>query len=279
MSEEAQLNSCLNLMRRLPPSACENSLAGLIEIAPQLTDELLTHVDQPLKVCKDPKSGKNFVQCDYNRDGDSYRSPWSNEYFPAMSDGFLPAKRLRDLEITANTLFDVYRKMYFEGGYSSAYFFETDEKDGEAFGACFLIHKDVDAAKSLKKGWWDSIHVFEVTLDKDNFYMYKLTTTVMISMVLTDDKVGNVDLSGLRTQQDSKRLENTVESPHIANMGKMLEDIELRIRNAIEGTYIQKTREVINGMRSATGKRDAEWGNIANALNAAVYHHAAKKKE
>lgn len=100
MSEEAQLNSSLNLMRRLPPSASENSLAGLIEIAPQLTDELLTHVDQPLKVHKDPKAGKYFVQCDYNRDGDSYRcsqmflvaehifrSPWSNEYFPPMADG------------------------------------------------------------------------------------------------------------------------------------------------------------------------------------------------
>jgi capping protein beta len=266
-------------MRRLPPSACENSLAGLIEIAPQLTDELLTHVDQPLKVYKDPKSGKNYVLCDYNRDGDSYRSPWSNEYFPPMADGFLPSKRLRDLEVTANSLFDTYRKLYFEGGFSSAYFFETDEKDGDAFGACFLIHKDVETAKSLKKGFWDSIHVFEVTPDKDNFFMYKLTTTVMISMVLTDDRVGNVDLSGLRTQQDSKRLENTVESPHIANMGKMLEDIELRIRNAIEGIYIQKTREVINGMRSATGKRDADWGNIAKDLNAAVYHHAAKKKE
>lgn len=72
MSEE-QLNSALNLMRRMPPSSVENSLAGLIELVPELTDELLTHVDQPLKVEKDPKSGKNFVLCDYNRDGDSYR--------------------------------------------------------------------------------------------------------------------------------------------------------------------------------------------------------------
>jgi hypothetical protein len=54
-------------------------------------------------------------------------------------------------------------------------------------------------------------------------------------------------------------------------MGKMLEDIELRIRNAIEGIYIQKTREVINGMRSATSKRDNEWGSIAASLNSAVF--------
>lgn len=272
------MDSALNLMRRMPPSQVENSLAGLIEMVPELTDDLLSQVDQPLKVVKDTKTGKNFVLCDYNRDGDSYRSPWSNEYFPAMSDGFLPSKKLRDLEVQANSLFDTYRKMYFEGGYSSAYFFDTDESDDKAFGACFLIHKDVEQEASLKRGFWDSIHVFEVAEEKDGYYMYKLTTTVMISMVLTDDKIGNVDLSGLRTQQDTKRLKVDADSPQIANMGKMLEDMELRIRNAIEGIYIQKTRQVINGMRSATQQRDAEWNNIAQSLNAAVFHHAKTRK-
>lgn len=277
MSED-QLDSALNLMRRMPPSSVENSLAGLIEMVPELTDELLAQVDQPLKTCKDTKTGKMFVMCDYNRDGDSYRSPWSNEYFPPTDDGFLPSSKLREMEVGANALFDTYRKLYFEGGYSSSYFFDTDENDQDAFGACFLIHKDVEEAKSLKKGWWDSIHVFEATKDKDNYYTYKLTTTVMISMVIMDDKVGNVDLSGLRTQQDSKRLKVDADSPHIANMGKMLEDMELRIRNAIEGIYIQKTREVVNGMRSASNKRDAQWGNIAASLNAAVFHHGSKGK-
>ncbi len=71
---EAQLDSALNLMRRMPPSSVENSLAGLMEMVPELTDELLTNVDQPLKVQKDTKTGKTFILCDYNRDGDSYRS-------------------------------------------------------------------------------------------------------------------------------------------------------------------------------------------------------------
>mgnify|MGYP000921618242 CR=1 FL=1 len=37
---------------------------------------------------------------------------------------------------------------YFEGGFSSVYFFETDEKDENAFGACFLIHKGLTGLKT-----------------------------------------------------------------------------------------------------------------------------------
>ncbi len=37
-------------------------------------DELLSSVDQPLKVMNCPETNKEFILCDYNRDGDSYRS-------------------------------------------------------------------------------------------------------------------------------------------------------------------------------------------------------------
>jgi capping protein beta len=272
MSED-QLNSALNLMRRMPPSSVENSLAGLIELVPDLTDDLLNHVDQPLKIQSDPKMAKQFILCDYNRDGDSYRSPWSNTYFPALEDGFLPSARLRNLEVEANKLFDVYRKMYFETGHSSVYFFETDDKNADSFGACFLIHKDVEEKKGgLDKGWWDSIHVFEVTTDdskKINF-TYKLTSTVMVSMVIKDASVGQVDLSGSMTKQSTLKQPVNPANTHIANLGKMLEEMELRIRNSIEGIYIQKTREVINGMRSATGARDEQWASIAESLRNTV---------
>jgi len=275
---DAKLNSALNLMRRMPPSSTENSLAGLLELAPDLTDELLTHVDQPLKIAKDTKENKDFVLCDYNRDGDSYRSPWSNQYFPPMGDGFKPGPKLRKLEIAANKLFDVYRKLYFAGGYSSAYFFETDEddKDDGGFGACFLIHKEVDTVGNLKKGCWDSIHVFEVIKkkEKENTYTYKLTTTVMISLMLGDLKLGTADLSGLRTQQNENTatIKTGNAAEHVKMMGQMLEDCETRIRNEIEKIYIQKTRTVINGMRGGNQKREAQWGDIAKSLKQAQFH-------
>jgi len=278
-SQEEQLNSALNLMRRMPPSSIENSLAGLIELVPDLTEDLLNHVDQPLKVQKDTKAGRDFILCDYNRDGDSYRSPWSNTYFPPQDDGFLPSQQLRKMEMEANDIFDTYRKFYFEGGQSSVYFFNTDEKDSKAFGACFLVHKDVDAQKGqLESGWWDSIHVFEVVENKKGFFEYKLTTTVMVSMGVKGSNIGEVDLSGSMTQQDTKVLPvHETNQPHIANLGKMLEDMELKIRNSIEGIYIQKTREVINGMRSATGSNQKQSSLVVDSLKNAVEKHGAKR--
>jgi capping protein beta len=47
---------------------------------PSLTEDLLSSVDQPLTVSRCRKTGRDYLLCDYNRDGDSYRSPWSGEF-------------------------------------------------------------------------------------------------------------------------------------------------------------------------------------------------------
>jgi len=203
-----------------------------------------------------------------------FRSPWSNHYYPKLDDGFLPNAKLRAMEVEANKLFDIYRKQYFDAGYSSVYFFDTEEKDDKSFGACFLIHKDVAVEdKGLERGWWDSIHVFEVSEAKKGFFTYKLTTTVMVSMGLKDlQKVGGVDLSGSMTKQDERKcpVDDSQGISHILNLGTMIEDMELRIRNAIEGIYIQKTREVINGMRSPSAAKEKLWEQVIGSLTQAV---------
>lgn len=247
-SEQELLTSALNLMRRMPPASTETSLSGLINLLPDLTEELLQRVDQPLKVEIDPANNRGFILCDYNRDGDSYRSPWTNKYIPAFPDGFLPSEKLRKMEIVANDIFDKYRKMYFEEGHSSVYFWELD---GRNFASCWLIHKDIKNLRGIDTGVWDSIHVIEAIDKHGGKYEYKLTTTVMISMNVKNQELGKVDLSGSMTKQATKIVKlDEDEKTHIGNMGRMIEDIELQVRQAIEGVYIQKTREVINGMRS-----------------------------
>ncbi|KAH8042147.1 hypothetical protein HPB51_021231 [Rhipicephalus microplus] len=156
---DQQLDSALDLMRRLPPQKIEKNLSDLIDLVPGLCEELLSSVDQPLKIATDKKCGKDYLLCDYNRDGDSYRSPWSNNYEPPLEDGALPSERLRKLEVDANNAFDQYREMYFEGGVSSVYLWDLDH----GFAGVVLIKKGGDGSKKIM-GSWDSIHVVEVQL-------------------------------------------------------------------------------------------------------------------
>jgi capping protein beta len=70
---DVQLEAALDLTRRLPPTDIEDNLFYLLDLAPELTEQLLSTVDQPLKTQSDAAAGREYLLCDYNRDGDSFR--------------------------------------------------------------------------------------------------------------------------------------------------------------------------------------------------------------
>jgi len=246
-----RLDCALDLMRRMPPQSIEEHLAGLLDIVPDLTEDLLSAVDQPLKVQKCGTTGKDYLLCDYNRDGDSYRSPWSNEYTPPLADGAQPSERLRKLEIQANEAFDTYREMYFEGGISSVYFWDLEK----GFAAVILIKKVGEGSKKMK-GAWDSIHVVEVN-ESHGKATYKLTSTVMLYMKTNKPGHGEMNLSGSMTRQVEQK--DTVvddHNPHIANIGRIIEDMEIKMRNSLQEIYFGKTKDIVNDLRSIRSLTD-----------------------
>lgn len=192
-----EIDNALDLLRRLPPQRIGMNLKGIIELAPALCNDLLASVDQPLKIAHDEKVGKDFLLCDYNRDGDSFRSPWSNVYDPPLDDGSMPTERLRKLEIEANYAFDQYREMYYEGGVSSVYLWDT--KHG--FAGVILIKKAGEGNESIM-GCWDSIHVIEVHEKSTGRHAhYKLTSTVMLWLQTHKRASGTMNLGGSLTKQ------------------------------------------------------------------------------
>jgi len=50
----------------------------------------------------------------------------------------------------------------------------------------------------------------------------------------------------LQIEQDNSVSES---SPHIANIGRMVEDMENKIRNTLNEIYFGKTRDIVNGLR------------------------------
>ncbi|XP_058802174.1 F-actin-capping protein subunit beta [Phymastichus coffea] len=243
---EQQMDCALDLMRRLPPQQIEKNLSDLIDLVPSLCEDLLSSVDQPLKIAKDKESGKDYLLCDYNRDGDSYRSPWSNTYDPPLEDGSMPSERLRKLEIDANHAFDQYRELYFEGGVSSVYLWDLDH----GFAGVILIKKAGDGSKKIK-GCWDSIHVVEVQHKSMSRHAhYKLTSTAMLWLQTNKSGSGTMNLGGSLTRQVEQDAPVSDTSPHIANIGRMVEDMENKIRNTLNEIYFGKTKDIVNGLRS-----------------------------
>jgi capping protein beta len=264
-----KLDCALDLMRRLPPSQTEDNLAGLIDLVPDLTEELLSAVDQPLKIAFDQTAKRDYLLCDYNRDGDSYRSPWSNQYDPPLEDGAVPSSSLRSIEVQFNEIFDIYRDMYYEGGVSSVYCWDLDD----GFACVILIKKTQDQSKRGQpmKGTWDSIHVVEVTDAKKNA-TYKLTSTVMLSIETENEATGNVNLSGSLTRQESKDFPVNEANTHVINIGKMVEDMEYRLRQTLEQIYFGKTKEVVTvSLRNAVGTQELEKRkNLSSQIGSAL---------
>lgn len=260
-------------MRRLPPNKVEQNLSGLLNLLPDETDELLQRVDQPLEEATCHDTGRKFLLCDYNRDGDSYRSPWSNKYNPPLDDGFTPPEKLRAMEIEANELFDAYRELYFEGGTSSVYLWDLQG----GFAGCFLIKKAVSSNKFVKQGEWDSIHVIEVRNESPTKAHYKLTTTVMLNMNVEKTEVGETNLSGSLTRQTEMSSPVNEVKTHLANIGRMIEDLETDMRMNLNQLYILKTREVVNSIRTMADGPMQTASHVA-VLNAAVAGHGKNRK-
>ncbi|GAA5843510.1 hypothetical protein JCM3766R1_004354 [Sporobolomyces carnicolor] len=262
-NEEDALTASLDLLRRLPPNRVSDNLNKLVDLLPDLADDLLSSVDQPLEVVSTTGS-RDYLICDYNRDGDSYRSPWTNEYDPPLSDGTAPSPALRKLEVAMNQAFDVYRDLYYEGGVSSVYLWDTDHG---AFAGVVLVKKSAEGAT------WDSVHVFESTSSGTNpsssavgkTCSYKLTSTVMLYMSkslsssASLETSGDVNLGGSMTRQHEATApldttsSSSLMSSHIENLGKLVEDMEIKLRNLLSEVYFSKTKDILGNLRSSAG--------------------------
>jgi len=188
--------------------------------------------------------------CEYNRDGDSYRSPWSNRYFPLPEGAearFYPNPRLRQLEVEMNDAFDQYRELYYDGGICSVYLWDTERES--SFAGAVLFKKAGDGSQKIR-GCWDSIHVFEVALNADQ-WQYKLTTTIMLWLQTRRRDSGILNLGGSLTRQFEHQVP-TNQSAHIIEIGKLVEEVENKMRITLNSIYFDKTRDIVNLLRTVT---------------------------
>lgn len=59
-----------------------------------------------------------------------------------------------------------------------------------------------------------------------------------------------MDLSGNMTRQIEADLPVEDDTSHIANIGKLVEDMELKMRNLLQEVYFGKAKDVVGDLRS-----------------------------
>lgn len=73
--DKKKLECCIQLTRRLPPQNIEkniDAISNIIYDEDELLNAFVQKIDNPAIVCTDDVQGE-FLKCEYNRDGDSYR--------------------------------------------------------------------------------------------------------------------------------------------------------------------------------------------------------------
>ncbi|EGR29792.1 hypothetical protein IMG5_148740 [Ichthyophthirius multifiliis] len=268
--EQNKIATALSLLRKLPPSKIHYNTNALSNLMPDEADELLQKVDKPLEIGVCSQTNLQYIKSEFNRDGDSFRSPHSNQYDPPIDDAVYPSNDVRQLEEKANTLFQEYMKLYYQGGICNIYFWD---KENGGFACAFLMKKEVELAKGIKKGTWDSINVVDVKVDEQNKkkITYKCTGSVVLEMILNDDGAGDVNISGslTKSKEDVRLYDGNIDinSFHLENIGRIVEDLESVLRTHLDTIYVGKTKENIFTTRSQEGYIQMEQTKKNLAIN------------
>jgi len=61
------------------------------------------------------------------------------------------------------------------------------------------------------------------------------------------------------------------QNPHVSNIGRMVEDMEMKLRTTLETIYFGKTKDIVNDLRQASGasvlnQRQAFAADISSAM-------------
>jgi capping protein (actin filament) muscle Z-line, beta len=105
---------------------------------------------------------------------------------------------------------------------------------------------------------------------------YKLTTTIILSMNVDKNDVGETLWSGTMTRQSEINAPLNETKTHFHNIGRMIEDMETDMRSNLNEIYIMKTREIVNSIRGLKAGPVMDATHVAH-LNAAVMGHGKNR--
>ncbi|KAL0239030.1 hypothetical protein PCE1_004721 [Barthelona sp. PCE] len=244
---EKRLQKALHLVNTMPPVDIVSNLTNISQLAPDLAVQLSEQVQTPHQIDVDPTCGQSYIKTQYNRDGQSYRSPHSNQYYPAVDEGaYRPSGDLLELENKLNAAFKFYTRVYFGTGksnpaISSCYVW----KQGQTIFCAIAIHNEIVGAGENVGGFWDSFHLVNIEPQGSNLYTYEVESSVTVHIFAETNQIGKADICGSLSKSNRTRKQSTDILSHVENIGPLIESNETQLRDYIESIYFGKTRDVI----------------------------------
>ena len=112
-----------------------------------------------------------------------------------------------------------------------------------------MLLKKTSPKTKNEEGGWDSIHVFEA-VEQGRSAHYKLTSTVILHLGTSSEKLGTLNLGGNMTRQVEQDMPVEDDGSHIVNVGRLVEEMELKMRNMLKEVYFGKAKDVVGDLRS-----------------------------
>ena len=233
-----------------------------------------------------------FIESEFNKDRDSYRSPWSNTYFPPKESDKLLPKELRELEQKINQLIKVYLKVYYsEDAISSAYIMFQDESISNGFLCCVFIKSSVKNSDNLSDdSFLESTNIISVkfmrertdTPNKEKIkVIYKANTMFLFKLGFKN--LENFEYNGTKFCEctNSTYINNYFDyEKHLKYIGKSIEENEGNLRLKLDKIYLEKNNYICKEIRIEEGQ-DGETNSQINNLKKVCteFEKFAKKKK
>ena len=264
-----KIKEVYQLLRHTNPSKIERRRDDAITISADIEEEVLQTVDVPLKLVTDTVNNTQFIACEFNRDLDSYRSPFSNQYFPPLDDGQEIPERLRQMEIKANNAFASYCHLYYTGGISSVYLWEIDDN---VFGLGVFIRNEIDTelrGGQHIKGCINCADTVEVD-ESNSTAVYKLTSSAIVNVEMDIGLGTPLTISGSTSASKTKNAKWANDDDHLINIGQLVEGNSADFKDTIDGIFVGKMKQIKDILSNSDGRAQQNMMAAAFAAQAKV---------
>ena len=202
-----------------------------------------------------------FIESEFNKDENSFRSPWSNTYFPAKESGKRLPKELRALEEKINSIIKLYLKMYYSpDAISSAYITFTDESISNGFNCNILIQSKFNNSKVLDpSSFLETTNIISVKFmkarDKDSNkekikVIYNTNTILLFKIKMKDS---DCEFNGTESCNCNKPtyIKDYFETKtHLEYIGKSVEENEGKLRSKLDKISLGKNNFICKEIRN-----------------------------